>query len=155
MSTITIRSATLNDQHAVLSLVEELSSLVKHKTGREQTPGAITNVENSVYPEMIADKNCRIFLAEENGTPVGVVTFYKHPHLGTNSYQCKIGHLIVAAAHRGKGIGKQLLDAVKQYSGEQGAKMLTLTSSNELTDAHRFYEQNGGKITSKGFKFEL
>lgn len=51
--------------------------------------------------------------------------------------------LIVDKEHRGKGIGKELLDGAVRWAAEHGYNKLRVRSNVIREDAHRFYEREG------------
>jgi GNAT superfamily N-acetyltransferase len=51
--------------------------------------------------------------------------------------------LIVDEAHRGRGIGKQLLDGAARWAADHGFDRLRVRSNVIREDAHRFYEREG------------
>lgn len=54
---------------------------------------------------------------------------------------------------RSQGVGKALLDASKAWAAEHGASHLELASSDGRRDAHRFYEREGPRKTTRVFNW--
>jgi GNAT superfamily N-acetyltransferase len=96
-----------------------------------------------------------IFVAEEAEKVLGVITFYILPSTRHGSHRGHIEDCVVSKTARGKGVGTQLLDAVKEYCKQNNIKVFKLDSGSYLTDAHKFYEKNGGKQTEKMFRFDI
>lgn len=46
-------------------------------------------------------------------------------------------------SHRGRGLGRRLLETCMAYAREHGCRAMRAWSDVTLTDAHRLYEQNG------------
>ena len=63
--------------------------------------------------------------------------------------------LAVDPARRSTGIGKELLDAAKEWAVEHGATHLELDSGDGRLDAHRFYEREQPSWTSRCFSWWL
>jgi GNAT superfamily N-acetyltransferase len=63
--------------------------------------------------------------------------------------------LAVRSDRRSSGIGKQLLDAAKEWARQRGASHLELDSSDARHDAHRFYQREQPSWTSRSFGWEL
>ena len=63
--------------------------------------------------------------------------------------------LAVDPEHRSAGIGKQLLDAAKDWGRSRGATHLELDSAEARADAHRFYEREQPSWRSISFGWEL
>ncbi len=57
--------------------------------------------------------------------------------------RCWVEDLAVSPEHRSQGVGKDLLDAAKDWARERGATHLELDSADTRADAHRFYEREG------------
>lgn len=58
-----------------------------------------------------------------------------------------INEMAVLPERQGQGIGKQLLDAVKDYSKDKGLAGIVLYTS-EHAPAAKFYEKNGFKLSN-------
>jgi len=58
---------------------------------------------------------------------------------------CEINGLVIDEQYRGKGIGKLLIEKVKQWSIENGYDRLSLHCNVKRTEAHIFYEHIGFK----------
>jgi GNAT superfamily N-acetyltransferase len=63
--------------------------------------------------------------------------------------------LAVDPQQRSRGVGKQLLDAAKEWGRSRGATHLELDSAEARADAHRFYEREGSSYRSICFGWEL
>jgi GNAT superfamily N-acetyltransferase len=56
---------------------------------------------------------------------------------------CEINGLVIDQDHRGMGIGKLLIDKVKQWAREKNNSKIGLHCNVKRTDAHLFYEHLG------------
>jgi GNAT superfamily N-acetyltransferase len=64
-----------------------------------------------------------------------------------------VENVVVAAAHRGKGIGKMLMLELERIALERGCAYAMLVSGFQRKEAHRFYDAMGyGPDRAKGFK---
>ena len=52
-------------------------------------------------------------------------------------------HMFIDDKYRGKGIGRQLIDAFKLWSKSQGLKLVKVNVSYKNADAIEFYKKNG------------
>lgn len=145
---MTIRLATLQDKDQVLKLFDELASLFHEK----QIP---SQVGGNIFDEVINRSDTKIFVADENGKLEGFVTFYLIPNIKHGWHRGHIEDFFVTGNVRGKGVGTQLFNFVEQYCKENNIKVIKLDSANDLTNAHKFYEKNGGKTTERFFRFDL
>ena len=82
--------------------------------------------------------NDKIFVADDNGTVVG--------YIHGSDYDCiyslplkNIMALGVLESHRGKGIGRILLNAIEEWAKSDDCVGVRLVSSFGRTEAHKFY----------------
>ena len=75
------------------------------------------------------------FLAMQANVPVGVVTY----HL--DGKDCEI--ISLNSTIEGIGIGSALIDAVKNVAAQVGCKRLWLITTNDNTEALRYYQKRG------------
>lgn len=85
---------------------------------------------------------------------VGFTEFRDMPlKVRDNKQKVEVTSLFVRPAHQGKGLGKALVEHIKQYALENDRDRIVLYSGLELEEAHKFYEKVGFK--KKAFFFEL
>jgi ribosomal protein S18 acetylase RimI-like enzyme len=63
----------------------------------------------------------------------------------------RISMMVVDEAHRGRGIGAQMVGEAERLLAEKGCGLVEVTSNNRRADAHRFWESNGYEKTSSRF----
>jgi ribosomal protein S18 acetylase RimI-like enzyme len=84
-----------------------------------------------------------IFLAYQDGEPVGIATCFR----GFSTFAARplinIHDLAVLPSHRGRGIGRRLLDAVEQRARATGCCKVTLEVQEDNARARRIYEAAG------------
>ncbi len=95
--------------------------------------------------QAIESHDACVLVAESGRALVGFCTGYQDLHSVRFGYRVWVEDLAVDPAHRSLGIGKALLDAAKDWARERGATHLELDSAEARTDAHRFYEREGGR----------
>jgi PhnO protein len=129
----TIRQAVESDVAAVKGLLEEL--------------------ENRAFDQAVFD---RIY-AEYLHTPLTIMQVAIHNEIEIIGFiSCKgqsllhhdglvfeIQELIVTASHQGRGVGRQLIAALKPELSRLGAKSLEVTSNKRRKEAHAFYQSVG------------
>jgi ribosomal protein S18 acetylase RimI-like enzyme len=109
-------------------------------------PWADTSWEaNRAEFEQSLDANA-LFLAEEEGQPVGFVTAWLDGHFA------RIGDLYVAEAGRRQGTGKLLVDTVIENLRARGATHLFVNANPEALD---FYERLGFRDQSRNLVLPL
>ena len=131
---IVIRKGTKQDLPALLQLIYELAEF-------EKAPDAVTNTVADMEKDGFGDKPVFEFhVAELNGEIVGVALYFVKYSTwkGKGLY---LDDLIVTEKHRGKGIGKLLLDKVIEVARETGAKQLHWQVLDWNTPAIEFYKK--------------
>src|SRR5215213_6265849 len=103
----------------------------------------------------IADEEAAVLVAEHRGDLLGLCTAYLDLNSVRFGRRCWVEDLAVSPEHRSQGIGKDLLDAAKEWARERGATHLELDSSDTRADAHRFYEREAPSWSSRSFAWEL
>jgi len=68
---------------------------------------------------------------------------------------CEINGLVIDEHHRGMGIGKLLIDRVKQWAKEKGNDKIGLRCNVKRTEAHLFYEHLGFTELKQQKKFVI
>ncbi len=135
--------------------MDELGEEINQKRGYSPHNIEASKVGGTMFDEVVARKDTMIFVAEDDGKLVGLITFYLLPNLRHGFYGGHIEDVVVSKSHRRKGVGSRLLEAVKKYCIKHNVSVVKLDSGLELTDAHAFYLKNGGAFTEKMFRFDL
>ncbi len=90
------------------------------------------------HPELILDGGGVIFIAEQEGSPIGSVALLPH-----RDGVMKVEKMAVAETHRGQGAGSALMRAAIDHAKRAGLKQLYLESSPVLKVAVALYEKSG------------
>lgn len=100
-------------------------------------------VRERLVPGLRAHPTSRVWLAFDDGMPVGVCVGF----LGFSTFQAlpllNIHDLAVLPGHRGKGAGRALLAAAEAHAQEQGCCRLTLEVQEDNLPARALYEAMG------------
>ena len=106
--------------------------------------------------EIDADPNHMIMLAVLDGEVVGTVQLSFIPGIAAlGMKRCLVEAVHIAPAHRGKGLGTEMIDWAIETARERGCGLVQLTSNKKRLDAHRFYERLGFLKSHEGFKYYL
>jgi GNAT superfamily N-acetyltransferase len=149
MGGIKIRKAKEEDMDAVHSLVSELAAFEK------AADKVITNPE--VYrQDGFGEKPCfEVLVAEdENGEILGMALYF----MVYSTWKGKmlfLDDLVVREAHRSKGIGKMLMDALNLECKERGIALMRWQVLDWNTSAIRFYEKLGAVISKEWYNCTL
>jgi GNAT superfamily N-acetyltransferase len=145
-----IREAAVGEEELILPLWEWLFAAPGQKPDvwdPEHAHRAIT--------EAIVSPQSTIFVADEDGRLVGFCTAYLEFDSVRFGRRCWVEDLAVDPERRSGGIGAALLAAAMDWARGAGASHLELDSGLARTDAHRFYEREGGVGQSYSFHWPL
>ena len=143
-----IRLASLSDKQQVLALFDEFSVLFHAKDIPSQVGG-------DIFDEIIKRQDTKIFVAVDKNKVVGLATFYLLPNIRHGWHRGHVEDFFTTATYRGKGVGTQIFNTIKDYCKKTHIKVIKLDSEKTNLSAHAFYEENGGRFTEKMFRFDL
>ncbi|QXR20201.1 GNAT family N-acetyltransferase [Acinetobacter variabilis] len=103
------------------------------------------------------DSHYQTLVIKQDSHVIGYAGFIQEYTWEFDGGYLRIQAFVIDQAHRGKGIGKQLMAAIEQIAKEQGFKMIQLNSGNreERYPAHTFYQGLGFDSYSIGFRKHL
>ena len=140
---IQIRSASLQDQSFILSLIPRL---VEFGPPTWRDPAQMNATDLQVLSEKLSNPrpDTAFFIAEdERGAPLGFI----HLQSGTDYYHHeKHGHIanvIVAREGEGRGIGRLLMEKGEEWARAQGFRWLTLSVFAQNVRAREVYKSLG------------
>jgi ribosomal protein S18 acetylase RimI-like enzyme len=84
-----------------------------------------------------------VLIAEDDGNILGLVAVHSFEMLHRPGRLGRITVLVVSAAARNRGIGRQLLNAAESHLRACGCVKLEVTSGEHRPEAHGFYAANG------------
>lgn len=150
---LTFREAVQED---IATLVQMLAADELGAT-REDTSHPLNPRYLAAFAAIQYDPNNLLIVAESAGEIVGMLQLTFIPYLThIGSWRCLIEGVRVHAAHRGEGIGRQLLQwAIAQAHAKEVCSIVQLTSDKQRADALRFYQSLGFEATHEGFKLKL
>jgi len=140
--TITIRDAQLADAPRLTELIIELGHPIEEAQVRANL-------------ELLSERSLLPLVATVDGAVVAMcglsamVTVHRDAPVG------RISVMIVAQAHRGRGIGAMLIAEAEKRLAALGCKILEVTSNVRRERAHQFYEKLGYERTSYRFMKRL
>ena len=109
----------------------------------------------SAIASAIEDPSAAVLVAEHRGELLGLCTAYLDMNSVRFGPRCWVEDLAVSPDHRSQRVGKDLLDAAKDWARQRGATHLELDSGEARADAHRFYERERPSWRSVSFAWEL
>lgn len=151
MDTVQIKKGTKKDIKALLDLIVELAVY-------EKAPNEVTVTEEELTEDGFgANKIFDFFVAEEAGSVIGIALYYTK--YSTWKGKCiYLEDIVVQKAHRQKGVGQMLFDAVAKVAAELKVKRMEWQVLEWNAPAIAFYKKNkaiidpewyNGKLTDK------
>ncbi len=129
-----VRRASLGDLPAIRGLLVELGY-----TRLADEPALA-----AVLEEILADPSRGVWLAEQAGAAVGLISTTVRPQLRLAGPELTIEELVVRENARGRGVGRALLEHAKAEAARNGALRVQLTTNRAREVYTRgFYPKNG------------
>ena len=117
MNHLTIRYAQASDIPQILFFIKELAIY-------ENMLDDVVATEDLLREWIFEKKKAEVILAEENGEPVGFALFFHNFSTFLGRAGIYLEDLFVKPEHRGKGIGKALLQRLAQITMERSCGRL-------------------------------
>ena len=133
-----IRTARLEDALALAGLLEELGF---------PAPADVVAQRLSV----LAQAGETTLVGTLSSEVLGFVTVHVTPVLHRPTPVGRMTALVVATRARGLGLGRALVASAERHLADAGCGMVEVTSNQELSEAHSFYQQLGYAMTSYRF----
>ncbi len=118
----------------------------------------VTETERSTWSRALETPNLSIYVAEVGSEVVGTTSLLVMPHV---TYGCRptafIEPMVVAQAHRRRGVGRALMERVLVDAREAGVRKVQLLSHKRHAGdgAHDFYRGLGFAAEAEGFRLYL
>lgn len=146
------RDATAADLPRLVELLAE-DELGSRREGSAATP---SDDYVAAFEAIRRDPNNQVVVGEVGDQVVCMLQLTFLPHLTfRGGWRAQIEGVRVAAAHRGRGEGGQLLQWAIERARERGCHLVQLTTNKSRGDALRFYESLGFEATHEGMKLYL
>lgn len=136
MSDIKIRKLTEKD----VSAFEGLLHLFNHAFEEERTLSDATHLS-----ALLKDARFIVIAAFSGEEILGGLTAYELLQYYGNETEIFLYDMAVSPNHQRKGIGKQLLDFLKEYCSQHGIGVFFVLAHEEDTHALEFYRSTGGQ----------
>ncbi len=137
-----VRKAVLADALALADLIRDLN-LFEHITAEDPQS---TRQRVAKHLELcLSDDSHAIFVAEDAGGELtGYTAVHWLPYLILAGVEGYVSELFIAEAHRGCGLGAQLLEQVKEEAARRGCARLMLLNMRQRESYQRgFYQKHG------------
>ena len=147
---VVLRRATRRDVAAIVGLIaaDQLGA------SREQ-PGDPTAYLRA-FADIDADPSQLLVVLDDGDVVVGTMQLSFLPGLSRGgAMRGQVEAVRVAASHRGRRLGEQMIRWAVEESRRRGCALVQLTTDKSRADAHRFYERLGFTASHEGFKLSL
>jgi GNAT superfamily N-acetyltransferase len=135
-SKINARDATTEDAGGIHGLARELAETVGDEPPTEEAIRARLE-------ELLDEPRARVLVAENEAGIVGGVNFWIKPDLAHGDTVIEVPMLVVAEAHRRAGVGKLLMEEVRNIASDNGASQIELIATRANVTAREFYRSLG------------
>ena len=150
--TATFRPATRADLEAIIALLADDDMSV----GRELPDPPLDPRYLQAWTDMAADPHQRPIVMEEGSRLIGFLQLTIIPGLAfRGTKRGLIESVRIASDRRGARLGASLIRHAVELCRDEGCRLVQLTSTNERTEAHRFYGRLSFEATHTGFKLRL
>ena len=131
-----VRAAAIGDAEEILGLAIELAGAVG------DDPPEFEAVRDRLT-ELLDEPRAGVFVAEDAGEVVGVVSYWIKPDLAHGDTVVEVPMLAVAEDARRGGIGRALLAKAQDAGAQEGAKLMELVATPQNVVAREFYRSLG------------
>jgi GNAT superfamily N-acetyltransferase len=135
-SKINARDATTEDAGGIHGLARELAATVGDEPPTEEAIRARLE-------ELLDEPRARVLVAENEAGIVGGASFWIKPDLAHGDTVIEVPMLVVAEDHRRAGVGKLLMEEVRNVASDNGASQIELVATRANVTAREFYRSLG------------
>jgi GNAT superfamily N-acetyltransferase len=135
-SKIKVRDATTEDAGGIHGLARELAETVGDEPPTEEAIRARLE-------ELLDEPRARVLVAENEAGIVGGASFWIKPDLAHGDTVIEVPMLVVAEDHRRAGVGKLLMEEVRNVASDNGASQIELVATRANVTAREFYRSLG------------
>jgi GNAT superfamily N-acetyltransferase len=145
-----IREAVRVDLPAIVAL------LADDVLGKARDFATVDDVYEKAFADIDADPRNFLIVAQDGDAVVACMQITYIPGLGRHGAErSQVEAVRVHAAHRGQGVGQQMMVWAIEQARARGCFMVQLTSDKARVDAHRFYARLGFVASHEGMKLVL
>lgn len=138
-----IRFAEKKDLKAIIALCKAHAAYEKATFSGENK---LELLENHLFSD---ESDLKCLVVEDCNEIVGYATFFKQFSTWEASYYLYLDCLFLNEQQRGKGVGKKLMELIKDYAISQACSIIQWQTPNFNEKAIQFYNSIGVKSKSK------
>lgn len=141
---VTLRPVEEHELPLLATLIAELDG---------NTPSPVADIR-ATWQAMRRYPDYACYFAVRGDEVVGCLSMFVFPVLSHGlAHEAIVEAVVVRPGHRGRGLGRAMMQAAMAMAAEKGAYKLALSSNLRRLDAHRFYEGMG--FTRHGYSFSI
>ncbi len=144
----------MNINQATVNELEEVANLFNLYRMFYKQPSDIDGAR-AYIKERFQNKDSIIFLATNNGKPIGFTQLYPTFSSVSMKKVWILNDLYVASEGRNQGIATNLLQKAKEFAIETGAIRIELSTAFDNNKAQRVYEKFGFSRESQFYRYQL
>jgi|SRR5215218_990708 ribosomal protein S18 acetylase RimI-like enzyme len=131
-----VREANVDDVSRIHELARELAETVGDTPPTEEAVRARLE-------ELLDEPGARVLVAENEVGVVGGASFWIKPDLAHGDIVVEVPMLVVAEDHRRSGVGRLLMEEVRNVASDNGASQIELVATRANVTAREFYRSLG------------
>ena len=131
-----MREANVEDAAEIRGLARELAETVGDEPPTEKATRARLE-------ELLDEPRARVLVAENEAGIVGGASFWIKPDLAHGDTVVEVPMLVVAEDHRRAGVGRLLMEEVRNVASDNGASQIELVATRANVTAREFYRSLG------------
>jgi ribosomal protein S18 acetylase RimI-like enzyme len=131
-----VRKANVEDAAVICGLARELAETVGDEAPTEKATRARLE-------ELLDEPRARVLVAENEAGIVGGVSFWIKPDLAHGDTVVEVPMLVVAEDHRRAGVGRLLMEEVRNIASDNDASQIELIATRANVTAREFYRSLG------------
>lgn len=105
----------------------------------------------AIFTENISNPNNLYLIAENENESLGFISFHTQKLLHHCGLVGEIQEFFINKKYRGKGIGKQLIEEIIQYSKQNNLKSIEVTTNKKRVENVLIYENLGFTLSHNKF----
>ena len=108
-------------------------------------------VFTAIFNENLANPNNLYLIAENDNEGVGFISFHTQNLLHHCGRVGEIQEFFIHEKHRGKGVGRELIEKIMQYAEEHKLKSIEVTTNKRRVENVMIYENLGFTLSHNKF----
>lgn len=132
----TLRDADAGDEEAVYRLSCQLAAALGDSEPRREAV-------RKRLSELLQEPRAWVLVIEEEGRVRGMVALWIKPDLAHGDTVVEVPTLVVDEDCRGYGVGRLLIEGVREIAREHGATLIELVATRDNSSARGFYRSLG------------